>query len=73
MLWQKSFDKVVDQLRDRDIPLRIQLWNGTRVDLAAPPRVALKVSDLAGIRYFLNPTLDSLGHAYVEGSLKRST
>lgn len=69
MLWQKSFDKVVDQWRDREIPLRIQLWNGTRVDLADPPRVALKVPDLAGIRYFLNPTLDSLGQAYVEGKI----
>ncbi len=69
MLWQKSFDGVVNQLRDRDISLRIQLWNGTRVDLADTPRVALKVPDLAGIRYFLNPTLDSLGHAYVEGKI----
>ena len=69
MVWQKSFDKIVGQLRDREIPLRIQLWNGTRIDLADPPRVALKVPDLSGIRYFLNPTLDSLGHAYVEGKI----
>ncbi len=69
MLWQKSFEKVVDQWRDREIPLSIQLWNGTRVDLADPPRVALKVPDLTGIRYFLNPTLDSLGQAYVEGKI----
>ncbi len=68
MLWQKSFDKVVNQLRDRDIPLRIQLWNGTRVDLAGLPgglrprfcpALDLRLSDSGGqgrcIRVAVNP------------------
>ena len=50
------------------IPLRVELWNGQRVDFSdEPPRVTIRVPDAKALRYLLSPTLDNLGRAYVEG------
>jgi len=54
-----------------DLPLRVELWNGDKLDLSSDePRVKIRVPDPGGLRYLLSPTLDSLGEAYVEGALE---
>jgi cyclopropane-fatty-acyl-phospholipid synthase len=52
------------------VPLRIELWNGQRFDLAdEPPRVTIKVPGRAALRYLMVPSLYNLGKAYVEGAI----
>ena len=69
MFWQKSFDHFVSGMRSHGIPLRIQLWNETAVDLGDNPCVTLKIPTIKAIRHLLNPSLDTLGRAYVEGEI----
>ena len=53
------------------LPLRVELWNGERLDFSAdPPRVTIRVPAPSSLRYLLSPTLYSLGRAYVEGALE---
>ncbi|WP_332877413.1 cyclopropane-fatty-acyl-phospholipid synthase family protein [Massilia sp. S19_KUP03_FR1] len=56
-----------------DVPLRIELWNGKRIDLSsAAPRVTVRLPSAATARYLLMPSLSSLGGAYVEGDIEVS-
>lgn len=70
MFWEKRFDEFIAQLRDHGIPLRIRLWNGNEMELAGSPAVTVTVPKPAALRLVLNPSLYSLGHAYVEGEIK---
>lgn len=69
MFWRKRFHKSMEQMRGHGVPLRIRLWNETEIDLADNPRVTIKVPTVAALRHFLRPSLDTLGHAYVEGEI----
>ena len=52
------------------LPLRVELWNGQRIDFSSePPRVTIRVPDAAALRYLLSPSLYNLGTAYVEGAI----
>ncbi len=52
------------------LPLRVELWNGQRLDFSSePPRVTIRVPDAGALRYLLSPSLYSLGTAYVEGAI----
>jgi cyclopropane-fatty-acyl-phospholipid synthase len=52
------------------LPLRVELWNGQRVDFSPePPRVTIRVPDASALRYLLSPSLYNLGTAYVEGAI----
>jgi cyclopropane-fatty-acyl-phospholipid synthase len=54
-----------------NLPLRVELWNGDKVDLSSEePRVKIRVPNPGALRYLLSPSLDSLGEAYVEGALE---
>jgi cyclopropane-fatty-acyl-phospholipid synthase len=54
-----------------NLPLRLELWNGDRVDLSSDqPRVRIRVPGPGSLRYLLSPSLGSLGEAYVEGALE---
>jgi cyclopropane-fatty-acyl-phospholipid synthase len=48
------------------LPLRVALWNGTRVDLNEAPEVTLRLRSPQAAKKLLNPTMDSLGEAFVE-------
>ncbi|MYN43694.1 methyltransferase domain-containing protein [Pseudoduganella sp. FT93W] len=53
------------------LPLRIELWDGQRIDFSAlPPRVTIRVPSVAAASYLLRPSLASLGSAYVEGRIE---
>lgn len=52
------------------LPLRVELWNGQRIDFSPePPRVTIRIPDAAAVRYLLAPSLYNLGTAYVEGAI----
>jgi cyclopropane-fatty-acyl-phospholipid synthase len=55
------------------LPLRIELWNGQRLDFSSEaPRVTIHIPDARALRYLLRPSLDNLGTAYVEGAIRVS-
>ena len=72
MFWQKKLEQWVDAMRARaTLPLRLQLWNGRHFDFSArAPEVTIRVPTPSALTYLLNPTLDNLGRAYVEGKLE---
>jgi len=70
MFWQKRFDEFAKRLGGDGIPVRIRLWNGVERDLGASPTVVITVPTAAALRHLLNPTLYSLGQAYVEGKIE---
>ncbi|HEX8611314.1 MAG TPA: cyclopropane-fatty-acyl-phospholipid synthase family protein [Telluria sp.] len=52
------------------LPLRVELWNGQRLDFSPdPPRVTVHVPRASSLRYLLSPSLYGLGRAYVEGAI----
>jgi cyclopropane-fatty-acyl-phospholipid synthase len=53
------------------LPLRVELWNGERLDFSPePPRVTIRVPKPSALRYLLSPSLFNLGKAYVEGAIE---
>jgi len=70
VFWEKRLDGFVARLRGHGIPLRIRLWNGTEIELGASPTVTLTVPKPAALRHVLNPSLYSLGRAYVDGEIE---
>lgn len=69
MFWQKRLEKFVARMRPHDIPLRVCLWNGAQFDFGIAPVVQLKISTPGALRHLLQPTLDTIGRAYVEGEI----
>jgi cyclopropane-fatty-acyl-phospholipid synthase len=70
---ESRIERLVESLRGQaSIPLRIELWNGRRIDLSRDPKVTVRVPSPAALRYFLRPDLNRLGEAYVEGHIKVS-
>jgi cyclopropane-fatty-acyl-phospholipid synthase len=53
------------------LPLRIELWNGQRIDFSPEaPRVTIRLPRASAARYLLTPSLSNLGMAYVEGAIE---
>ena len=66
--WQSGLRGKLPQL---SLPLRVELWNGERIDLSSdPPRVTIRLPGPAALRYLRSPSLYSLGRAYVEGAIE---
>ncbi|WP_208278636.1 class I SAM-dependent methyltransferase [Massilia oculi] len=66
--WQSGLRGKLPQL---SLPLRVELWNGERIDLSPdPPRVTIRIPGPAALRYLRSPSLYSLGRAYVEGAIE---
>ena len=72
MFWEKKFHQWVAQMRgEAPVPLRVSLWNGRQFDLGqASAKVTIRVPAASSLVYLLNPTLENLGRAYVEGKLE---
>jgi cyclopropane-fatty-acyl-phospholipid synthase len=71
MLLQYKIDAWSAGLRSKlALPLRIELWNGQQLDFSSEaPRVTIGLPGPSALRYFLRPSLLSLGQAYVEGAI----
>ncbi len=70
MFWENRLDHWVSQMRHRAVlPLRIELWNGKRVDFCPAPQVTIKIPQPSALAYLLTPSLSNLGSAYVEGKI----
>ena len=53
------------------LPLRLELWNGQKIDFSADaPRVTIRLPQASAARYLLTPSLSNLGTAYVEGAIE---
>ena len=72
MFWEKKLDRGISRVRTQlGIPLRLKLWNGHQLDLGGShPEVTIRVPKPSALAYLLQPSLESLGQAYVEGKLE---
>ena len=72
MFWERKLDDWVNGMRAQTaLPLRLQLWNGRQFDFSQQaPEVTIRVPKPSALSYLLNPSLDNLGRAYVEGKLE---
>lgn len=71
MFLQSRFERAIDRIRaDGAVPLRLELWNGRRVDFAPKPTVTVAIPDASALRYFISPDLNKLGEAFVEGHIR---
>ena len=69
MFWEKKFNQWIGRMRDQAaLPLRVILWNGLQFDLAeVTPEVTLRLPEPSSLQFLLNPSLENLACAYVEG------
>lgn len=72
MFWEKRLASWIGSMRRQaSLPLRVHLWNGRHFDLSPrAPEVTIRVPRPSALGYLLNPSLASLGRAYVEGKLE---
>jgi len=72
MFWEKKLDRWISRVRTQlGVPLRLKLWNGHQLDLGGShPEVTIRVPKPSALAYLLQPSLESLGSAYVEGKLE---
>jgi cyclopropane-fatty-acyl-phospholipid synthase len=67
---EQHFTRYLEGLkRERQIPLTLELWNGSRFSLADDPHVHLKVKSLSTAKLLMKPNLANLAEAYVEGAI----
>ncbi|MCY1279777.1 Ubiquinone biosynthesis O-methyltransferase [compost metagenome] len=57
-------------LRDLQLPLRLLLWDGKKIELGPNPTVTMTVKDPNLVSLLARPSLGTLGSAYVEGRLE---
>lgn len=70
MFFEKRFLRSMNQMRSQvSVPLRIELWNGRSFDFCSDPSVTVSIPSAAALRYFLTPSLNTLGEAFVEGHI----
>ncbi len=71
---ESQFEKLARRLRTKSpVPIRLQLWNGSQVDLAdfalREPLAKIILPTRDALRYMVSPSLSNLGRAYVEGAI----
>jgi cyclopropane-fatty-acyl-phospholipid synthase len=71
VFWEKKLVDWVDQVRAHaGLPLRLELWNGERLDLGpTTPQVTIRIPHASSLSYLFAPSLANLGQAYVEGKI----
>lgn len=73
MFWEKRLGSWVESVRGQSaLPLRLELWNGQKLDFAQnlPPQVTVRVPHASSLSYLMTPSLFNLGKAYVEGKIE---
>ncbi|MBV8047041.1 MAG: class I SAM-dependent methyltransferase [Paludibacterium sp.] len=69
-MFKKLFDEFTHSVRQQmNLPAQIRLWSGETFDLGDhhEPKVVIAVKSPSALPHLVNPTLDSLGTAYVTG------
>ncbi len=67
---EQHFTRYLEDLkRERQIPLTLELWDGSRFSLADNAHVHLKVKSVASAKLLMKPNLANLAEAYIEGSI----
>jgi cyclopropane-fatty-acyl-phospholipid synthase len=72
MFWEKKLAQWAEEVRSTsDIPARLVLWDGQEHDFGrfTTPQVTLHAKGATALPYLLEPSLDSLGEAYVQGKI----
>ena len=70
MMLSSGIERIVDRLRERSpVAVSLELWNGQRFELGTCPSVSVRLNGPRAMGYFLRPSLDGLGEAYVEGHI----
>jgi cyclopropane-fatty-acyl-phospholipid synthase len=72
VFWERKLGSWAEGLRGHcATPLRVELWNGQRLDLGPDghPHVTVRVPRASALSYLLTPSLYNLGRAYVEGEI----
>jgi cyclopropane-fatty-acyl-phospholipid synthase len=67
---EKQVLRYLEALRAREpMRLRVELWDGSVMALAESPTVTVRLKDATAARHFVNPSLSTLGEAFVEGRI----
>lgn len=72
MFWERRLDNWVEQVRGKSaLPLQLDLWNGKRLLFSqGSPQVIIRIPHVSALKYFWQPSLSSLGDAYVNGKIE---
>lgn len=72
MIWEKKLEQWASKIRDQAaLPLRLDLWNGQQLLFSTGnPQVIIRVPHVSALKYLLQPSLSSLGEAYVSGKIE---
>lgn len=64
-------ERMIEEVRrTKPVPLRVCLWSGQCFELGPDPCVTLTLPNASALRYFMSPSLRTLGEAYVEGKIQ---
>jgi len=72
MFWEKRLEQWAENIRSQAaLPLQLDLWNGQQLQFSTgSPQVIIRVPHVSALRYLLQPSLSSLGEAYVNGKIE---
>lgn len=70
----RTLDRLLDSMRARArdpgfVPFAIALPDADPLQVGDSPRVTIRLASTAALRHLLNPSIDRLGEAYVEGEI----
>ena len=68
-MFESQLERWIVSQAGHEVPLAVVLPSGRRIEMAQPARVSLHLKEISAARYLLDPTLDNLGTAYVEGEI----
>ncbi|MDR3479740.1 MAG: cyclopropane-fatty-acyl-phospholipid synthase [Burkholderiaceae bacterium] len=72
MFWERRLDQWASNIRSHAaLPLQLDLWNGQQLQFGTGlPQVIIRVPHVSALKYLLQPSLSSLGDAYVNGKIE---
>ena len=69
MLHSQMLKLVESRLRHRELPLKLELWNGEALPLSDAPAVTLRINHPSALFHLANPSLGKLARSYVERAI----
>ena len=68
-MFESQLERWIVSQAGHDLPLAVVLPSGRRIEMAQPAKVEIRLKELSAVRYLLDPTLNNMGTAYVEGEI----